>query len=578
MRVLLSWLKSFAFSRYVVFLSVLLAYTWFMQERGGLPALLPAWRLEIPLLVYAYFCLNLITRKSKLQPLVTAMPIFLAYGVFDIYFMQLGRLPRIAEVTELPELFRVLSTGNKVLAGFALAVPLLGILACLHLRRASAFAMGSLPLLALVAVVEFFPDAFMRDFQKTQNEIVFFSDRYSVANNGRISMMLYNEARRISCREKTASYRGSSLYLDEFTKMVSAVLGERTKRNIHMVVLESFLDPHLLRGARFSHDPEHPSFKELFKGKEGFSVSPVFAGGTAQAEFEVLCGVPAMRELSGIEFDVFTGAKTLCLPNLLAQGGYQTMATNSFLPDFFNSTNAYAGLGFEKTYYPREYAQGRETYLSTGDMTDEDFMFDGVLFSQNLDFVAQRIAESPGTPIFNYLISIYGHSYHAINYDKRPKVIEMLGDYKDDQLERVANQYYYRTEAIAEFVHGLQRIDPTSLVILVSDHLPGLGSGAETYQSLDYLDGAEDAIHVNRIFFVENGKPVKYSTIHHYDVPQIVLNYVTKGKYCGTHACNFAVNNTPIAKDAYRDEYMTIMAQAMDGKPTAPAEGNPGAP
>jgi len=570
-RALLYWLKVVApLSRYVIFLSILLAYTWLMRKQGGLPPLSPAWRLEIPLLLCAYFCLNLITRESRLQPLIAALPIFLVYMGFDVYFMQLGRLPRIAEVTELPELFRVLSTGNQILAGAVVALPLLAILSFLHLRRAKAFALASLPLVALVAAVEFFPDAFMQAFHATQNGIVAFSDMYSAGNNGRISMMLYNEARRVSCREKTASYRGASAYLDAFTTTANTLHGERNKKNIHMVVLESFLDPSLLRGARYSQKPVHPSFEKLFAGKEGFTVSPVFGGGTAQAEFEILCGVPAMRELSGVEFDVFTGARTLCLPNLLSQGGYQTIATNSFVPDFFNSTNAYAGLGFEKTYYPREYAQGRETYLSTGDTTDEEFMFDGALLSQNLEFVAQRMKEAPDTPIFNYVISMYGHSTHAMNQDKRPKVIEMFGDYKDEQLERAVNQYYYRTEAIADFVTELQRIDPESLIILVSDHLPGLSNGQETYKRLEYLAGDEEAIHMNRIFFIENGRPVKYSAIHHYDLPKIVLNSVTRGKYCRTHACNFAVNSTPIDNEGYRNEYMTIMAQAMDQKPAEP--------
>lgn len=563
-------LKSLALIRYLVFLVILLAYTGFMSVRGGLPGLLPAWRFEMPLLLYAYFCLNLITRKSRLQPLLTALPILLTYGGFDIYFMQLGRLPRIAELTELPELFQVLATGNQVLVVVALAAPLLAILAILEPRRWKAFSLAVVPLLALIATVAFAPVAFIKAFHATQNEIVFFSDLLSAAGNGRISMMLYNEARRVSCREKTTCYLGKSVHSDEFAKLVSTVQDERDKRNIHMVVLESFFDPALMHKARFSKKPVHPAFEKLFKDKAGLTVSPVFGGGTAQAEFELLCGVPALRELSGIEFDVFTGARTICLPNLLTQAGYQTLASNSFKPDFFNSTNAYAGLGFEKIYYPREYAQGRETYLSTGDTAEEEFMFDGDLLAQNLKFVAKLIAEAPDKPIFNYVIGMYGHSYHQINLDKRPKVIELAGDYQDEQLVRGVNQYHYRTEALANFVSELRRIDPKSMIILVSDHLPGFSNGPETYERLGYLDGKEDAIHMNRIYFVENGKPIKYSPMHHYDVPKFVLNFVTKGKYFSTHPCIIDASDTATAKDACRDEYMTIMGQAMEDRPDVP--------
>ncbi|MCB2215224.1 hypothetical protein [Desulfofustis glycolicus] len=70
----------------------------------------------------------------------------------------------------------------------------------------------------------------------------------------------------------------------------------------------------------------------------------------------MLCGVPALRKLSGIEFDVFTGSRTLCLPNILSEAGYQTIATNAFYPDFFNATKAYRGLGFASINFPREFA------------------------------------------------------------------------------------------------------------------------------------------------------------------------------------------------------------------------------
>jgi len=375
--------------------------------------------------------------------------------------------------------------------------------------------------------------------------------------------MLYNEAKRKSTLEKIAGYRGNSWFRNEFKKVVNTVKKQEEKRNIHMVVLESFLDPTLMKGAQFTPRPVASSFDELFHGKGGFSVSPVFAGGTAQAEFEVLCGVPAMRELSGVEFNVFTGAKTLCLPNILSQGGYEADSTNSFVPDYFNSTNAYAGMGFDKTYYPQEYAVGRETYFTRGDVKDEIYIFDGDLFSQNLAFITKRIKENPKKPLFNYMISIYGHTPHGVNEDKRPMVIDMKSSFNDDQLKRSANQYYYRTKAIADYVQGLLQVDPQSLIILVSDHLPALTYGPNTYRDLNYMGGAPDAIHQNRIFIIENSRAVQYSTIHHFDIPRIVLNYVTKGQYCQDHACNFKSEDVIVDKNDYRDEYMTIMAQAM---------------
>ncbi|MBI5557815.1 MAG: sulfatase-like hydrolase/transferase [Deltaproteobacteria bacterium] len=578
MRFSLSHLKLLAVNRYTFFLLFLLVYTWIAELYGCLPALLPAWRLETPLLLYIYFYFNQITRKSRFQFLIAAIPILLLYAISDVYFLQLGRLLRINEVSELPELFHIIPNGIKILIILVCGLPLLAFFLSLQWRRIRVLALGGVPLLALGLAVAFIPDPFMRGFEKTQQEIVFYSDAKSAYNNGRISMMLYNQARQNSSYEKTAAYRDKPPQLMEYSKVVHTISDQRTKRNVHLIVLESFMDPTLFQNARFSQNPVHPDFEKLFKDKGGYSVSPVFGGATAQAEFEVLCGVPAMRELSGIEFNVFTGAKTLCLPNILSQAGYQTVATNAFVPDFFNSVNAYEGLGFEQTYYPSEYAPVGETYLVSNQMAEdaakeedkrEKYMFDGDLLAQNLAFVARRIKENPDAPIFNYIMSIYGHTPHQIDTDQRPKIIKVLGDYQDDHFEKSVNQYYYRTEAIAAYVKGLLKVDPKSLIILMSDHLPPLQRGPGTYDNFNYLGKQEGYLHTNRIYFIENGRSVQYNTIHHYDVPQIILNYAMQGKIKRDRSGKFATHKGLFDLNTYREAYFSIMAQAMNVKTLA---------
>ena len=564
LRLYLSRLQALIVNRYTVFLLFILGYTEIVQQHGGLPSPLPAWRLEIPLLLYLYFFLNQLLRRSRLQPLVAAVPLVLFYAIFDAYHIMFGRLLRITEISELPEMFQVLPPLAFVLIGALIGLPLLAFLASLEFRaRRATMAIASLPLLMLLLMVEMTPDFFMTIFQETQEEIVFYSDTASASNNGRLSMMLYNEARRKSSREKIAGHQLNPASLTDFDKVAAGLKGQQKKRNIHLIVLESFLDPGLLKNSSFSRNPAHPDFRKLLGQKGSISISPVFAGGTAQAEFEILCGAPALREFSGIEFDVFTGAKAPCLPRILAKGGYETNATNAYKPDFFNSSKAYTGIGFEKRYYPQEFAAGYDTYFSAGDVTDEDYMFDGVLFSQNLEFISKRIREKPKLPIFNYIISMYGHIPHDLNYAKRPKVIEMLGKFRDEGLEKAVNQYYYRTEAIAIFVKGLIAVDPHSLIILVSDHLPGL-SGREAYQELNYLGGTVEATFYNRIYFIENGRPVRQNTIHHYDIPRIILNYATRGKYCQEHDCNFTTPDVNLVEKTFRDDYLDIMSQAMD--------------
>ncbi|MBE0586320.1 MAG: sulfatase-like hydrolase/transferase [Desulfofustis sp.] len=551
------------------FLLLLISATEFLESFGGLPSLLPAWRVEIPLLAYLYLYFRAIIRPSRWQPVIAALPIILVYAIFDIYHVLFGRQLRIIEVTELPEMFLVLPFLNMILLVSAVVLPLAIFLRAVQWRwRLRPLVFGGLPLLALVVAVEGFPAPFMAGFEWIQKPVHWMSDTKQARLNGRIGMALYNEARRINSLEKTMAYRDNSRYLNAFDNMVETVEDVRRKSNVHLIVLESFLDPKLLRNARFSRNPEHPSFTALFKDQAGLSISPVFGGSTAQAEFEVLCGVPALRELSGIEFDVFTGARTLCLPNILGQAGYHTMATNAFYPDFFNATKAYEGTGFQSIYFPREHAPVGGSYFQAGDVTGEFFMYDGTLFSQNLAFVSDWMRQHPGKPLLNYVMTIYGHTPHLINLDKRPRLVKVSGTAAilDDQLERAVNQYYYRTEAIAAYVRELMRIDPQSIIILVSDHLPSLTYGPNTYEDLHYIDNIEGAIHANRIYIVENGRPVRYDTMHHYEIPGIILSYLTRDNILNLLGL-YGSQPGPQSRSNLREQYLAVMAQAMDGSP-----------
>ena len=556
------FIKKAVINRYVVFTGFFLFFTWIMSLIGGMPPIRLAWRLEIPLLLCMYFYFNTITYPSKWQSLVTALPLVLVYGIFEANFMSFGRLLRIIEVKEFPELLAVLPLWIIGLLVILFGLPFIAFLKLLRFNRIPGMVLGILPFLIMVLMTQFSPDYFLAGFDRIQVPVTVWSDIQSAEDNGRISMMLYHEAKRNSNLNKMAYYKDDPEFLKETENIVSQLNSLETKKNVHLIVLESFVDPELFQGLSFSQKPVHPDFEKIFKKKGSISISPVFGGGTAQAEFEVLSGVPAMEKLSGVEFDVFTGKETYGLPAILAKGGYHTMATNAYKPDFFNSINAYKGLGFKNSYYPREYAKGRETYLSTGDVTGEKYMFDGELLKQNLAFIKDWKAANPGVPLFNYVNSIYGHFPHQMNAQKRPTILDIKGAIKDGHLENCINQFYYRTQALAGFLNEIKIMDPESLVILISDHLPWV-YGIETYKKLGYAAGYQNFDRVNRVFFFEAGRAVHYETIHHYDIPDLILNYITQGTHCKHHACNFKTSKEPVVKKDHEEAYMTIMANAM---------------
>jgi phosphoglycerol transferase MdoB-like AlkP superfamily enzyme len=558
-------LRAIATSRYLVLLVVLALYTELIERFGGLHG---GWTflcqyLEVGAILYLYWYLGGIIRPTRWQAVLAAAPILLAYIGQDIYYLLLGKVFRFVELTEVRELLNVTSTRFLVLIVLAGAIPFVGMLWCVDFRRWRTMVIGLLPVVLLIAMAEFAPDGTLRIFRLVARHVVNWSDEIPVEQNGRFAMLVYREAERRISLTRTASFQDRPAYELEARQRAEWLKKTGSRENVHLVVMESFVDPTLFAGAAYTMDPIHPDFRKMFGDRPGFSVSPVFGGKTSQAEFEVLCGVPAFQELAGVEFNSFTGVPAYCLPGTLQLAGYRTVASNSFKPTFFNAISAYEGIGFGEMYFPREYVDDATTYLSTGDITGEIYMFDGHLFDQNLQFVTDAIADEDAPPLFNYVLTMFGHLPHVLNKEKRPYLLKLISRYRDPQLERVANQFYYRSKAVAEYVKQLVAIDPGSLIILVSDHVPPL-QGLITYKKLRYLDNRKDNLHLNRILFIEDGKVKTYATIHHYDIPKIILNYLSAGSYCRENGCGFTRNRLLTDRDGLRDEYLRLMAHAIE--------------
>ncbi len=129
----------------------------------------------------------------------------------------------------------------------------------------------------------------------------------------------------------------------------------------------------------------------------GFSraLSPAFGGQTANAEFEVLCGFPVDDTV--VRFESGLDNPVPCLPHILREAGYRTVASHPNKPDFWNRENAYARLGFE-TFWSRD----------DFDLSDRNgrILSDRALHAQ----VDGKVKASTDTrPVFDYIVTFDGH-------------------------------------------------------------------------------------------------------------------------------------------------------------------------
>lgn len=253
--------------------------------------------------------------------------------------------------------------------------------------------------------------------------------------------------------------------------------GVPVTRNVHVVLLESVWDISLLDRYGSSRNPLDPRFLALWElaGKP-YTLSPEMGGGTANAEFEVLCGLPAPR--NSMAFVNLLRNSSPCLPAVLSRMGYRSIASHAHQADNWNRVSAYGRIGFDH-YRPID-------AFDLDDM-DEIFLADSSFFRQNIEFLD---GQNIGRPIFNYLVTLSSHWGYLRNIQRRP---DLVTTYPDDarMLHGYANAVAYTTRAFMDWTAEVIARDPDALIIAFGDHAPSLDVDPDPYLEVNGKDPAD---------------------------------------------------------------------------------------
>jgi len=297
----------------------------------------------------------------------------------------------------------------------------------------------------------------------------------------------------------------------------TAVPGNFTPRNVHIVLLESFWDPMLLKKAGYNQNPLSPAFRRLWK-RTGYShaMSPVFGGYTANAEFEILCGFPVVEDNVKFERQLLNDAP--CLPHLLAEQGYRTVVSHPNVPVFWNRVNAYRRLGFQ-TYWSK-------LDFQLDDM-NRNFLSDASLYRQVLEKISDPA--DARQPLLDYIVTYFGHWNYPLN-DARPNAITTTSAV--EEVGSYANTMYYKSRELMSFLEQLQAQDPDGIIVLFGDHLPFMGENFAGYADSGVLaskrsDFSDEmfSFYVSTPLIIIDGPrgPVKTGNIPIYEIPGLLL-------------------------------------------------------
>lgn len=518
---------------------VLWAISWSFGLVGGIREFSSAIRFEIPYLIVAYAALLYLMRPTAWRVLIAALPIIVLYLVIDLHYVYMHSVFKLDELLLLPEGLNVSPVWARVGAWLAFGAWSLVFFKNLkHRPRDLAVPLVLLALAAVPPVTAYtLPKQFLQAAHTSGFDIIPWSDRFTSAVMGRTTALFLFAATKSKALDDLALQPVVDVPERNPALLINSL---RDTRNIHILVLESFLDPQRFSALEFRTPPAPPQFDAL-RTNMHITKSPVFGGGTAQVEFEILCGVPALELYSPAEFNMFTGASTPCLPNLLAAAGYRTIATQSYKPEFFNSEKAYRSMGFQETNFPSVYADKRKTYLKYD--IPNSYIFDGDLLAQNLLYVEKLIAG--GKPFLNYVLGTYGHLPHITDTDRFPPKVDVVGVKTGSQAYLAIQQFYYRAGAVADYVQRLREMDPDSLILVTSDHLPPLDAGPRTYETLGYSlkDGGEYRQNI-WFYYGPGSKDTAYPELD-YEFMDFILGVLTEDRICRQMVCKNHELSTP---------------------------------
>lgn len=267
------------------------------------------------------------------------------------------------------------------------------------------------------------------------------------------------------------------------------------KPNIIFVMSEAFWDPTLMKNVSFSQDPM-PFFRSLQKSQtSGTMLSPVYGGGTANTEFEVLTGFSTQFIPNGaIPYAQYVNKPIEALPTILQRQGYATSAIHPYDNWFYNRNNVYKDLGFDK-FISKEHFSNPEIkgqYIRDTELTKK--ILAEVKATDKSDFI--------------YATSMQAHGPYATTPDPQNKIKvsgSNLSPASQAILENYSNTIADVDQSLKQLIEGLEQSGEPTEVIFFGDHLPMLGDDYSVYKEAGFIKGDnsyQDYLDLHSVPFV----------------------------------------------------------------------------
>lgn len=245
-------------------------------------------------------------------------------------------------------------------------------------------------------------------------------------------------------------------YLDEKNKVNSPkYYGDMKGKNLIVVQIEAFQG--FLLNKKINGQEITPNLNKLAKDSlvfDNFFYQTAF-GGTSDAEFIINNSLLPIKE--GSVYYQYPGNEYDSLPKNMKGNGYYTAVLHANRPGFWNRSNMYKTLGFDK-------------YESELNFQIDDIQGLGL---SDKSFFKQAVEKMKGypKPFYSFLITLSSHYPYKDSNDKLKNIIN-TGEFEGTIIGDYIKSAKYTDEAIGEFIELLKQegLWENSVVVFYGDH------------------------------------------------------------------------------------------------------------
>lgn len=252
--------------------------------------------------------------------------------------------------------------------------------------------------------------------------------------------------------------------------------------NLILILDEAFWDPTLLPGVEFGTDPIE-TVRRLGKqfGRLDL-VSPVYGGGTCDAELEVLSGCNmAFFPPGAAPYKYYIRQPLPSLASVLRKRGYLTVALHAVEVSYFNDCEVQPRLGFEIFHPATEWKRVEKVQY---------YITDAATFRE-----VARLADGLDKPFFISVNTMEAHwPFPPDRYYNRTDLADLKAPGLSSEGRAILETYVCgirRTDrALARLIEHFSKDPRPTMIVMYGDHLPALGEDYRVFRESGYWDAA----------------------------------------------------------------------------------------